>query len=224
MKDFTMNDKAIVLPESWLEVTWERFYGFTKLIDKHTKKIETYKEENPDDDFEFRETIMQLDYNTEVLSYWTGVSLQDVSHWDLVEANDLMKTLSFVNQKYQPIDISSFKIGEEEFFLPKDLMRKSSFGRYIEAEQLELQSNLIQDGHISYMPRQLAILCKKEGEDERLNDDLIDKRAKMFEKLDMATIWDVAFFLNKLEQGLLTSFLISQEVAMQKLQEQQKVQ
>ena len=31
------------------------------------------------------------------------------------------------------------------------------------------------------MPRQLAILCKKEDEDEKLNDDLIDQRAKMFE-------------------------------------------
>ena len=224
MKEFKMNDKTVTMPESWLEVSWEKFYAFTKVVEKHNNKIEKYKEANPDDDFEFRETLMQLDYNTEVLSFWSGVSVEDVSHWDMAEANDLMKTLAFINQKYTPIDIKSFTVGDEKFYLPEDLMRKSSFGRYIEAEQLELQSNLIQEGQISYMPRQLAILCKKEDEDEKLNDDLIDQRAKMFEKLDMATIWDVAFFLNKLEQGLMTSFLISKGVEMQKLQEQQKEQ
>jgi len=72
------------------------------------------------------------------------------------------------------------------------------------------------------MPRQVAILCKKEGDKERLNDDEIDRRAKLFEGLDMATIWDVAFFLNKLEQGLMTSFLTYQMVEMQKEGELQK--
>ena len=43
-------------------------------------------------------------------------------------------------------------------------MRKSSFGRYIEAEQLEIQSSMIDQGKIEYMPRQIAILCKKEGD------------------------------------------------------------
>jgi len=104
-------------------------------------------------------------------------------------------------------------------------MKSSSFGRYIEAEQLEIQSSMIDQGKIEYMPRQIAILCKKEGESEKLDDDIIDKRAELFKQLDMATIWDVAFFLNKLEQGLLTSFLTYQAVVeMKQLNEQPKAQ
>jgi hypothetical protein len=136
-----------------------------------------------------------------------------------------MKCLDFVNDKYIPIDLGEFTINEEKFFLPKNLMRETTFGRYIEAEQLEIQSELIKKGKIEIMPRQIAILAKKEGEGDNLDDDVIDKRAKLFEKLDMATIWDVAFFLTKLEQGLMISSLTSQVVAeMQQVQEPQKEQ
>ena len=130
---------------------------------------------------------------------------------DLDVANDIMSKLSWVGEKYTPINIDSFTIGDEKFYLPKDLMAKSSFGRFIEAEQLELQANMLDNGVIEILPRQIAILCKKEGEEEKLNDALIDERAKKFEKLDMATIWDVGFFLSKLEQKLTLNFLISTE-------------
>ena len=43
-------------------------------------------------------------------------------------------------------------------------MTKASFGRYIEAEQLEMQQNLIEKGELDYLPKQIAILAKKEGE------------------------------------------------------------
>lgn len=218
MIEFNMNDKVVNLPENWLEVKWNKFFDFTKLI----KRYEDKEEDKTED--EYKKTLRALEFNTQVLAFWTNSSEEEVSHWDLGEAEKIMKSLSFINEQYVPINIQSFTIGTEKFFLPKDLMGKSSFGRYIEAEQLEIQSNLIEGGKIEYMPRQLAILCKKEGEDEKLNDDLIDKRAKLFEKLDMATIWDVAFFLNKLEQGLLTSFLTYQAVEMQRLKEQQKEQ
>ncbi len=218
MIEFKMNDKVVNLPENWLEVKWNKFFDFTKLI----KRYEDKEEDKTED--EYKKTLRALEFNTQVLAFWTNSSEEEVSHWDLGEAEKIMKSLSFINEQYVPINIQSFTIGTEKFFLPKDLMGKSSFGRYIEAEQLEIQSNLIEGGKIEYMPRQLAILCKKEGEDEKLNDDLIDKRAKLFEKLDMATIWDVAFFLNKLEQGLLTSFLTYQAVEIQRLKEQQKEQ
>ena len=223
MKEFKISDKKVNIPETWLDINWSTFLKFTKIIKSYDEELK--KQEESDSDKEYAEVLLNLDFNTKILSFWTGCTIEEVSHWDMQEANEIMKQISFVNQEYVPIDIKSFTIGEEKFFLPKDLMRKSSFGRYIEAEQLEIQSSMIDQGKIEYMPRQIAILCKKEGEEEKLDDDVIDKRAKMFEQLDMATIWDVAFFLNKLEQGLLTSFLTSQvveEVMQQK--EQQKAQ
>ena len=40
-----MNEKVIKLPELWTEVTWEKFLGFTKIIQNHEKVEEAKKEE-----------------------------------------------------------------------------------------------------------------------------------------------------------------------------------
>ena len=167
----------------------------------------------------------KLKDNTKILSFWLQLTESEVSLIDLDVANDIMKTLSFLNEHYTPINIDSFSIGDEKFILPENFMKQSSFGRYVEAEQLELQSNMLDKGKMEILPRQIAILCKKEGEVEKLDDDLIDKRAKQFEKLDMATIWDVGFFLSKLEQKLMLSFLTSQvkeEIQRPELQQEEQ--
>jgi len=136
-----------------------------------------------------------------------------------------MSHLTFLNESYIPIHIDSFVLNEQKFYLPEEFMQKSSFGRYIEAEQLELHSNMLDKGNLDILPRQIAILCKKEGESEKLDDAIIDKRAEMFKQLDMATIWDVSFFLNKLEQRLVISSLTYQEkeeMLKQELQQNQQ--
>ena len=222
MKEFLMNNKTVNLPTKWEEINWKKFLAFSKLVDGYTDS-ETKKKKSKTED-EWKEAIKVLDLNTKILSFWTGLEVDEIGQWDMKEAEDIMNCLAFVNSKYEPIEISSFKVGGEEFLLPrKDMMATSSFSRYIEAEQLEIHSNLIKEGRIEIMPRQIAILCKKVGEGSKLDDDEIDRRAKLFEQLDMATIWDVAFFLNKLEQGLMTSFLTYQAVEMQKGEEPQKV-
>jgi hypothetical protein len=207
MVEYIINEKKVSIPESWVECTFERFLKFANLlksIERETKEIKT-------DVDEWEQALQDIKDNTKILSYWCGMSESDISMLDLDVANEIMTTLSFLNESYIPINIESFTIGEEKFILPEALMTKSSFGRYIEAEQLELHANMLDKGRLDILPKQIAILCKKKGEEEKLDDDLIDKRAKLFEKLDMATIWDVGFFLNRLEQKLMISFLTSQE-------------
>ena len=207
METYIINEKSIDIPTSWLECNFERFLTFSKLLEGMSLKE---RSKATTDTQEWENTLEDLKNNTKILSFWCGMTESEVSMFDLDVANDIMNSLGFLNQTYVPIAIESFTYGDEKFFLPKDLMRSSSFGRYIEAEQLELQSNLLEKGKLEVLPRQVAILCKKEDEVEKLDDDLIDKRAEMFKKLDMATIWDVGFFLSKLEQKLMLSFLISQ--------------
>jgi hypothetical protein len=207
MKTFILNEKEVQIPSGWEEVNWKKFLAFSELI-KGFEQREQPKE--GDEVAQWESTLLDLKDNTKVLSFWCGLDENEVSLLDLEVATEVMKHLSFATEPYEPINIDSFTIGDEKFFLPKELMVKSSFGRYIEAEQLELQANLLEKGQMEIMPRQIAIICKKEGEEEKLNDDLVDKRAILFEQLDMATIWDVAFFLEKLEQRLMLSFLTSQ--------------
>jgi hypothetical protein len=223
METYIINDKTIEVPTSWVECAFDRFLGFSTLLNTLFQKENKSKTKTEVEEWEA--TLQDLKDNTKVLSFWCGMPESEISLLDLDVANDIMTSLGFVNDAYVPIGIDSFTIGDEKFILPENLMKSSSFGRYIEAEQLELQSNMLDKGKMEILPRQIAILCKKEGEAEKLDDALIDKRAKMFEKLDMATIWDVGFFLNKLEQRLMLNFLISQEkVETQRPESQQKEQ
>lgn len=208
MEDFIINKKEIALPTSWEDVSWEKFLGFSKLIDTLTVKGEV---DSKDEAAQWQRTLDELKDNTKILSFWCDLPEEEIGMLDMEDANKIMKLLSFVSESYKPIHIDSFTLGDEKFLLPEKFMENSSFGRYIEAEQLELHANMLDEGKIDILPRQIAILCKKEGEEEKLNDDVIDERAKKFGKLDMATVWDVGFFLNKLEQGLMISFLTSLE-------------
>ena len=208
MKQFILNEKAVELPEGWEDVSFRQFVSFSKLIGGFKERKEV---KEGDEVAQWERTLLDLRDNTKVLSFWSGLDESEVSLLDLDLATEVMKQLDFISEAYDPIHIDSFKIGDERFFLPTELMAKSSFGRYIEAEQLELQANMLKTGQIEILPKQIAILCKKSTEEEKLDDDVIEKRAKLFEDLDMATIWDVGFFLGKLEQRLTLAFLTSQE-------------
>jgi len=218
--DFILNEKNITLPDTWYDVNFKKFKGFSELV----KGFMPRAEDDADKAAELDNALMDLEDNTKILCYWTGLTEEEISMINLDTANDVMNHLGFLNETYNPVHIEKFELDGEKYYLPKEFMKKSSFGRYIEAEQLEIQSNMLKEGNLGILPRQIAILCKKEGEEEKLDDAIIDKRARLFEDLDMATIWDVAFFLTKLEQGLMISFLTSQQVETQRQQEQQKEQ
>ena len=206
MDTLIVNEQEIDIPQGWEDVTFDKFLKFSKLI----KNIFVDDDKEEVDDIE--KTLRNLKDNTKILSFWTDNTEEEISMWDLEDAHKVMTKLNFTQEEYNPISIGSFTIGEETFILPEELMTKSSFGRYIEAEQLEMQQSLIEKGDLDYLPKQIAILAKKEGEEEKLNDDLIDERAEKFKQLDMATVWDVGFFLQKLEQKYILHSLISQEV------------
>ena len=216
MTEFNLNDNIIELPDNWMEVSFGDFVGFTKLIQNFVNREAANKN---DVTKEWENALLDLKDNTQILCYWSKLTEEQVSMLDIDVAANLMNHLTFLNESYVPIHIESFVLKEEKFYLPVEFMQKSSFGRYIEAEQLELHSNMLDKGNLDILPRQIAILCKKEGESEKLDDGIIDKRAEMFKKLDMATIWDVAFFLNKLEQRLVISSLTLQEVEVMQKQE-----
>tara|TARA_R100000541_G_scaffold42454_2_gene49772 strand:- start:1984 stop:2619 length:636 start_codon:yes stop_codon:yes gene_type:complete len=202
MDTLILNKQEVDIPTGWFDVTFDKFIKFNSLIKHITEKTEELDE--------IEQTLSNLKENTKILSFWTDKTEEEISMWDLEDAHKVMEKINFTQEQYNPISINSFTIGEDTFHLPEEFMGKSSFGRYIEAEQLEMHQSLIEKGNLDYLPKQIAILAKKEGEKEKLDDDLIDKRAEQFRKLDMATVWDVGFFLQKLEQKYMIHSLISQ--------------
>ena len=220
-----LDGKEIEIPSSWTEVKWKKFLEFYNLT--KTFKTKEELEEEFKDKGDTKELYMSLDTlkcNTKMASFWTGISEDQIAMCDLDEVAKVLKELTFLNQTYSPIHIDSFVFEDEKYFLPEIGMPKSTFGDYIQSEQLELNNKNLENGRIEVMPEQVAILCKKKGE-THLDDDEVDKRAEKFKNLDMATIWDVAFFLTRHESLLMTNFLIYQKEEMTALlKSQQKEQ
>lgn len=212
MVTITINEKDIDIPSNWVDINFEQFLGFSNLV-KTQKTEEELEKKYEDLDEEIKSLQITMDnikFNTKLACYFTDMTEDEIAMCDMEKVEEILNAISFLQSEYQPINIKSFKIGDEEFFLPLPAMQKENFGTYIEAEQIEINNKKLEAGIIEVLPRQVAILCRKKDEERGLiDDDLIDKREKLFRKLDMATVWDVGFFLLRQEQQLMTSFLIS---------------
>tara|TARA_Y100001938_G_C8092208_1_gene435731 strand:- start:1766 stop:2452 length:687 start_codon:yes stop_codon:yes gene_type:complete len=223
-----LGDREVDIPSNWVDITFEQFLGFSELC-KSRKSEEELKEKYENLDEEIKDLQITMDnikFNTKLACYFTDLSEEEMAMCDMEQVEKILNALGFLQQEYMPIAISSFKIGDEEFFLPSKGMVKENFGTYIEAEQVELNNKKLEAGVLQVLPKQVAILCKKKGEKAGLiDDDLVAEREKKFKKLDMATIWDVGFFLLQQEGLLMRNFLTylkAGETARQKLQQKEQ--
>lgn len=208
MLKIKLGGKEVEVPQRWEEVTFSRFRKFIDLA-KSFKTEEELEEEFMEEEKDMKElhkTLANLQSNSKMVAYWTGMTEDEVALCDVDAVGEVIKDLAFITEAYVPMNLKSFKFKGEEYFMPNPELKKETFGTYIEAEQVEINSQMLKRGKIDALTRQVAILCKKEGE-ETVSESEIDKRVELFEELDMATLWDVGFFLTKLESLLITNFL-----------------
>tara|TARA_Y100000401_G_scaffold110671_1_gene108103 strand:- start:31 stop:735 length:705 start_codon:yes stop_codon:yes gene_type:complete len=222
MKLVKLNGQSIKIPQSWTEIPFNRFLKFSNLTKTFKTKEEMDEEyKNEEETKEYRITLDNLKANTKIAAFWTGLSEDEISMCDIDEINELMTDLTFMTQTYVPININSFKFKEEEYFVPNTGMRENTFGDYIEAEQVEINNKDLELGKLESLPMQVAILCKRKEElGKNLKDNIVLERAELFKELDMATLWDVGFFLTKHETRLLSSTLMY--LKQEKRQQQKK--
>ena len=220
-----LGEKEVEMPSKWEEVPFSKFLGFVNLTKTFKTEVDEEKEdEDLDNDFkDLQVTLENLKANTRMVSYWTGVSEDELAMCDIDEVGDAIKDLEFLTMSYKPINITNFVFKGEKYILPDPEMKKQTFGTYVEAEQVELNNQKLKKGKLETLPEQVAILCKKEGE-THIDDDEIDRRSELFKELDMATVWDVGFFLSRLESLLMINFLTltrEHQILKQKLQQQE---
>ena len=207
MKTITINEKDIDVPTSWNNITFNKFNKFSVLINSQRTEEEFSKdyEELEEDIRSLEWSLENVRLNTKLACFWTGLTEEEVSLCNIDEVEGILSSMDFMNESYTPISVDKFKFKGLEYFLPQPGMVKENFGTFIEAEQVEINNKKLKKGDLSVLPKQIAILCKREGEKRGLiNDEIIDKRANSFKNLDMATIWDVAFFLTQQENKLMT--------------------
>ena len=228
MKTIIVNEKEVEIPTGWENITFEKFNAFSKLVSSQITQ-EEWNEQNKDMDDDVKDlewSLYNIKLNTKLACFWSGLTEEEISLANIEDVEKILKSMEFINNTYVPIPIEYFKFNDVKYLLPNKGMQGENFGTFIEAEQVEINNKKLEKGDLSGLPKQIAILCRAEGEERGLIDDkLIEKRVQIFQKLDMATIWDVGFFLTQQENSLMTIFLtyLRQE-GMEKLLEQQRVQ
>ena len=120
-------------------------------------------------------------------------------------------------QIYQPKTIKSFKIGEEEFFLPESLkiygeqipMAREKVVSFAEASKIELELHNSNNEGANQLPMLMAIYCRPEG--EAYDEETIMKRTTLMEGVTMDKVWAVFFCINglfKLYQNSIRGFTL----------------
>ena len=202
-----INGKKKEIPCQWNEMTIDFYCGLYQIINKYKvtdEQIEDDKGKNLEKFYFTQETKMYK----EIFSYMTKVPLNDVEKANMEDVMAVINSLDNIMTEYKPTGVDSFMFEVEKYYFPFEFLKTSTFGEYIEANQLELSTQYLKNGRFDILPEQMAILCKTM--DEEVDLDNIDEKAKKFKNLTMDIVWEFSFFLNKRTMrslGVITTFL-----------------
>lgn len=206
-------DVDVDIPTEWSDMTVEYWVGLASILSKNQSNsklkndyiIEKYEEDNRLDEILKDATFFdELKLNKELFSYATGLTNEQVMDIDTNKVTEVINLLGVLTEEYKPLGIRSFEFDGEEYFFPSDNLSKSTYGDFIESTQLEMTENSMKNGRFDVLPEQMAILCRREGED--YDEDLIAEKAEKFKKLKMDSVFEFAFFLTNQSRVLLNLF------------------
>ena len=177
-----INGKKKEIPCQWNEMTIDFYCGLYQIINKYKvtdEQIEDDKGKNLEKFYFTQETKMYK----EIFSYMTKVPLNDVEKANMEDVMAVINSLDNIMTEYKPTGVDSFMFEGEKYYFPFEFLKTSTFGEYIEANQLELSTQYLKNGRFDILPEQMAILCKTV--DEEVDLDNIDEKAKKFKNLTM---------------------------------------
>ena len=155
----TVNKKEKHIPSQWEEMTIDFYCGLYQIINKYKRTEEQEdndKEKNLEKFYFSQETKMYK----EIFSYMTETPLEDVEKANMEDVLAVINSLDNIMQEYKPKGIDSFMFEGEKYYFPFEFLKTSTFGEYIEANQLELSTQYLKNGRFDILPEQMAILCK----------------------------------------------------------------
>ena len=199
MVEIKIQDKTYSIPTKWEDITLKWWYGLYTIISQYNQKDE---EGNP---IEVEHSEVQiLKMNRDIFMYLTGVSQNMMEKLDMESVNAAVSTVSDLLQEYKPKHIDRFVFEDETYFFPKEFLKRNTFGDYIESTHLESTIKIMKHGRFDVLPEQMAILCRKAGEE--YDDDAIPSKTEKFKELTMDIVWEFSFFLTMQSLRLTKTF------------------
>ena len=213
-----------VIPIEPLEITKlkENYIEFLKIKEnKNDKQRKEQLKENEAERFALFDIINEpVFYSSKVLTYFA----RTVSHFTGMEYSkiiglegkgmdvgqlevmyyEILKALNI--EEYNPNEIEEINFEGETYVLPEKFMQKSTVIEFVEAAQFEQKMKDLKDGHLRALIDICSVILRKKG--EIYSEDVYYRNKENFQRLTMAQIVDVAFFLNQRSVKLNENFQV----------------
>jgi hypothetical protein len=187
------------IPTEWKDMTVEYWCGLYSIINQYNKRDE---EGNIIEEDHSQVQILKM--NRDIFMYLTGLAQSDMEKLDIDSVNAAITAFSGALEEYKPQGIDRFEFEGETYFFPKEFLKRNTFGDYIESTHLESTIKIMKHGRFDVLPEQMAILCRKAGEE--YDDDAIPSKTDSFKKLTMDLVWEFSFFLTMQSVKLTRTF------------------
>jgi len=199
MVEIKIQDKSYEIPTVWKDMTVEYWCGLYAIINQYNKRDDEGKIIEED-----HSEVQLLKMNRDIFMYLTGLSQDDMEKLDVDSVNAAITAFSGALEEYKPKGIDRFEFEDEVYFFPKEFLKRNTFGDYIESTHLESTIDIMKHGRFDVLPEQMAILCRKAGEE--YDDDAIPPKTEKFKQLTMDLVWEFSFFLTMQSVKLTRTF------------------
>ena len=199
MVEIKIQDETYNIPTEWKDITLKWWCGLYTIINKYNKK----DEEGNVIEAEHTEVEL-LKMNRDIFIYLTGIDENTMNQLDTDSVTAAVSTVGQLLEEYKPKGVDRFEFEGETYFFPKEFLKRNTFGDYIESTHLESTIKIMKHGRFDVLPEQMAILCRKGGEE--YDDDEIPSKTDKFKELTMDIVWEFSFFLTMQSVKLTRTF------------------
>ena len=199
MIQIKIQEDSYDIPTEWKDMTVEYWCGLYSIINQYNRRDEegnVIEEEHSQ--------VQSLRMNRDIFMYLTGLKQVDMEKLDVESVTAAITAFSGALEEYKPEGIDRFEFEGETYFFPKEFLKRNTFGDYIESTHLESTIKIMKHGRFDVLPEQMAILCRKAGEE--YDDDVIPSKTDSFKKLTMDIVWEFSFFLTMQSVKLTRTF------------------
>ena len=206
------------VPTEWKDITVSYWAQLTAIISKNQKdsdlKKTHYKEKFKGEgdikkmlgDIEF---LDEMKLNRDIFCFLSGLDKEDMKRVDMNQITEVINTIGVLTKEYVPKGMKSFEFEGETYNFPSEFLRENTYGDFIESTQLDMSIDNMKNGRYDVLPEQMAILCRRVGEE--YDEDLIAEKTEKFKELKMDTVMEFAFFLTSQSSRLQTILSMSLE-------------
>jgi len=198
------------IPDEWNELTITQYSKVISFINEGTlPAITTPRTDEQEESWGKEQRLLNVKCNRRIFNYLTGLDMGIVNKINLDQMESMISIVTkLLSTKTEYVmksngERDSFKFKGKTYYFPYANMERTSFGDYIEAEQVAVANDKIQDNRFGAFAEQMAILCKEDGVEN--TEDIIKKKTRLFADLPMDIAWRFVFFLSKQTQKLKNS-------------------